>query len=110
MDPGALVFALAVLVVILIVWACARIRHKDAFSGCHSCGGDGTSPPAVGDRPIRRGEWVGGRGPYNLQLYDAPHYYPYYESRDYMAAWDNTGRCAAFCSASEDGGCTVSCR
>ena len=51
-----------------------------------------------------------GRGPYNLQLYDSPFYYPYYKARDLMAAWDRSGRCVAYCSASEDGGCAVACR
>ena len=58
----------------------------------------------------RRGTWVGGRGPYNLQLYDSPRYYPSYEGKDYTASWDEAGRCSAYCRASDDGGCAVACR
>lgn len=59
---------------------------------------------------LRGARWWAGKGPYNLQLYDSPRYYPYYEARDYMNAWDSHARCSASCGTSADGGCTVSCR
>jgi hypothetical protein len=103
-----LVAAALVAVVLIIISVIYRRDHrpKSSFASCAGCGGDNTRrPPAV-----RRGEWVGGRGPYNLQLYDSPRYYPFYEGKDYMASWDNAGRCSAYCRASDDGGCAVTCR
>jgi hypothetical protein len=110
---GGLVILLIIVMIAVVALITAHRKRaaRDKFSSCASCGGDGTSLPLITpNRTIRRGEWVGGRGPYNLQLYDRPYYYPYYEAKDYMSAWDNTGRCVAYCSASEDGGCAVSCR
>jgi hypothetical protein len=98
--------ALLLLVGIGAVVARRRAAAKATFASCRACGGDGRCPPDE----LRRGEWRGGGGPYNLQLYDSPRYYPYYEGRDYAAAWDHAGRCSVFCSASEDGGCALSCR
>ena len=101
---------IAVLAVIILAFYIRQggYERKDNFSSCASCSdpGDVYVPPPT----VRQGEWDGGRGPYNLQLYDAPYFYPYYESRDYMAAWDNEGRCATYCRASGDGGCAVVCR
>ena len=106
----AVSIALVAILVILAVYMSAA-RRKDGFSSCTSCGGNGKSQPLIApNRTLRRGDWVGGRGPYNLQLYDNPYYYPYYETRDYADAWDRNGRCAVYCSASGDGGCTVTCR
>lgn len=79
MGPGIVLL----LLVLLIVYLASRGGHTDKFNP--SC--------------------RGGRGPYGIQLYDSPHYYPYYEPRDHS----NT-RCAVYCSVSEDGGCAVSCR
>jgi hypothetical protein len=100
--------ALVAVVLIIIISVIYRRDHrpKSSFASCAGCGGDNTRrPPAV-----RRGEWVGGRGPYHQQLYDSPRYYPYYEGKDYMASWDKAGRCSAYCRASDDGGCAVVCR
>lgn len=101
--------ALIVVAVVLIVAVLVVRRDylsKGSFAPCAGCGGDSRRrPPSV-----RQGDWVGGRGPYNLQLYDSPRYYPFYEAKDYMSAWDKAGRCSAYCRASDDGGCAVSCR
>lgn len=99
------ILTIAALVVVVVV--VRRDHHsKGSFASCAGCGGDSSRrPPSV-----RRGDWVGGRGPYNLQLYDSPRYYPYYEAKDYMSAWDKAGRCSAYCRASDDGGCAVVCR
>ena len=100
--------AFLVVAVIIILALLYRKDHgaKSSFASCASCGG-GSSRASPS---IRRGEWSGGRGPYNLQLYDSPHYYPYYESKDVMNAWDGDGRCVSYCRASDDGGCAVACR
>lgn len=103
--------ALVVLVLVVVLVVLRATRTPESFASCTSCGGNGRSPPLLTpDRVLRRGDWVGGRGPYNLQLYDSPYFYPYYEARDYMDAWDKDARCSAYCSASEDGGCAVVCR
>ena len=108
MTPAASAAVLAALALLVILIAAVMSRRAaDAFSGCRSCGGPSA---ATDDRQLRGSGWVGGRGPYNLQLYDSPRYYPYYESRDYANAWDTSGRCSVSCSASEDGGCAVVCR
>ena len=48
----------------------------------------------------------GGSGPYNIQLYDSPRYYPFYMGRDWTN-WDADNRCSAHC---RDDGCAVVCR
>ncbi len=45
-------------------------------------------------------------GPYNMQLYDSPYKYPYYEGLETMD-WDGDARCVAYCATSP---CTVWCR
>ncbi|MDE2095892.1 MAG: hypothetical protein KGL39_01445 [Patescibacteria group bacterium] len=45
-------------------------------------------------------------GPYNIQLYDVPLYYPDYVGRA-ATSWDGDKRCAAYC---EKEPCAVWCR
>lgn len=83
---GSLILAVVAILLVLAIVQMARQKggRKDT-----ACGG-------------------GGGGPYNIQLYDSPRYYPYYWARDYTCPWDSTGRCAAYCGAGPP--CTVSCR
>lgn len=101
---AAALVTMVLIIISVIYWR--DHRPKSSFTSCAGCGGDNTRRPSA----VRRGEWVGGRGPYNLQLYDSPRYYPFYEGKDYMASWDKAGRCSAYCRASNDGGCAVVCR
>ncbi len=95
--------AAVVLLAVVLLAAGAAARRGDPFAGPPFAGHPVRGPP-------RAHPWAGGRGPYGLQLYDSPRYYPYYEARDYLDAWNRDGRCAAYCAASEDGGCAVACR
>lgn len=45
-------------------------------------------------------------GPYNMQLYDSPYFYPYYEARA-QQQWDADRKCVSFCGQSP---CTIWCR
>jgi hypothetical protein len=45
-------------------------------------------------------------GPYNIGLYDSPHFYPTYEGRD-SVEWDGDRRCATYCQQEP---CVVWCR
>jgi hypothetical protein len=45
-------------------------------------------------------------GPYNMQIYDSPYFYPYYEARA-QQQWDADRKCVSFCGQSP---CTVWCR
>ncbi len=45
-------------------------------------------------------------GPYNIQLYDRPYYYPRWEG-NHNLWWDTNARCAAYCTQSP---CVVWCR
>ena len=58
-------------------------------------------------RDYKKSPFRGGEGPYGMELYDSPYYYPYYQSRDYTEAWDLNGRCSAYCRGD---GCAVECR
>lgn len=62
-----------------------------------------------GELFARKNRFASGSGPYSMQLYDSPRYYPFYEGREYTK-WDRDGRCATYCRASGDGGCAVVCR
>lgn len=112
-TAGVVALVLLLIVIIYVVRRAdvSQQTSDEAFASCHGCGGNGQKPPKLRTGvDLRRGQWEGSRGPYGLTLYDNAHYYPYYESRDYLNAWDRNGRCAAYCSASEDGGCAVVCR
>ena len=92
-KPGSVAIAAAVVLAIVLL---ARLRKSPM-------------------RGSARGEKFA--GPYNIQLYDYPFFYPHYVARD-AAAWDGDERCATYCSAPDelapgtDGttGCTVWCR
>jgi hypothetical protein len=45
-------------------------------------------------------------GPYNMQIYDSPYFYPYYEARA-QQQWDADRKCVSFCGQSP---CTIWCR
>ena len=45
-------------------------------------------------------------GPYNIQLYDKPYYYPKWEG-NHQLWWDTNARCAAYCAQTP---CTIWCR
>ena len=98
---------IAVVLLLIAAFISLVFRRDRPFKG--SCAGGGCKNTRRG-AAVQRDKWVGGQGPYNLQLYDAPQYYPYYESRDVMGTWDNEGRCVSYCRASDDGGCAVVCR
>jgi hypothetical protein len=58
---------------------------------------------------VRRGEKKGNAfcgGPYNIQLYDNPYLYPWYEGRE-VTDWDGDKRCVSYCAKSP---CDVWCR
>jgi hypothetical protein len=53
-----------------------------------------------------------GMGPYHLQIYDAPHYYPYYKG-SHQVYWDFNGKCGVWCAPTPgdpEKKCTVWCR
>lgn len=45
-------------------------------------------------------------GPYNMQLYETPYHYPFYEARESLV-WDGASGCTASCEKSP---CTIWCR
>lgn len=45
-------------------------------------------------------------GPYNIQLYDYPYYYPFYTGRN-ATDWDGDKHCVSYCSQEP---CAVWCR
>lgn len=83
-----LVFTLATIIVLLILITATFVAKRRA----------GIEPFAPDSA---------NRGPYNIGLYDSPYYYPFYQGREYTAAWDGGGQCVTYCRAD---GCTVVCR
>lgn len=81
----AAVLALLI-VVILALTGAAFMRPKAGRSQAHG----GTFCP----------------GPYNMQIYDSPYFYPYYEARA-QQQWDADRKCVSFCGQSP---CTIWCR
>lgn len=80
-------FAVAVIIILAFFTREGPGCPKGTFTTCSSCGGSS-----------------------NLQRYDSPHLYPYYESCGVVGGLDTSGRCATYCRASGDGGCAVACR
>lgn len=93
---------LAVLVVLLAIAALGGkvLRSKAPFAA--------QSPDFETPGGCRRA----GGGPCGENLYDAPRIYSCLQnaSRGVLGRWNSEGRCAAYCRASEDGGCAVVCR
>ena len=87
----ALLVSVLILLVIFLVlwWDRSGAPEKGSFEGAYQWQ-----------------DWPGA-GPYNLQLYDSPHFYPFYQGRDWRNAWDVHGRCSANCRKD---GCTLVCR
>ena len=93
--------AAVVAAVLILAAAPVLLVLRRTPGGGKNGGGEGFSPP--------------GRGPYGLQLYDTPRYYPYYPGRSPRYAAYGP-RCVLYCAGGAGllGGqaeeCAVSCR
>lgn len=94
----ALLVVVLVLVILLVAWASHTAR--DNYS---------VAPEAD---PTLYGPLVAGMGPYHLQIYDVPLYYPYYKGSQ-QVPWDFDGKCSVSCTpkpGDPEKRCTVWCR